>query len=140
MPFVLAEILDGEDSDQMLGGVKRMAWKLGLCSYAYQPDTTGDDKTPYTTQLLNVIDRITDHFNAGRLFGWLTPGMGDILTNYGLRFTFTGIGAADPLDGDGLIMGFKIIMESVSFDVSTANVVQSTSVVTTTRQINNPPF
>lgn len=140
MPFVLAEILEGEDSDQMLGGVKRMAWKIGLNSYGYQPDITGDDKTGYTTQLLNVIDRITDHFNAGRLKGWLTPGMTTILNNYGFRFTFSGISPADPLDGDGLIMGYKVIMDSVSVDTSTGNIQSSSSVVTTVTQINNPPY
>jgi hypothetical protein len=47
--------------------------------------------------------------------------------------------AADALEGDGLVMGYKIIFQSISFDAVTSNAPESTAVVTTIGQIGYPP-
>lgn len=47
---------------------------------------------------------------------WLTQAMANIFNIYGFQFTLTGITAADAIDQDGLIMGFKIGFDSTAFD------------------------
>ena len=58
-------------------------------------------------------------------FQWLTQGMNDILNSYGFRFTLSGIVKADALDQDGLILGYRIVFDSLAYDMVTFNAKQS---------------
>eukprot|EP01037_Dinobryon_pediforme_P011470 gene11470-11564_t len=72
--------------------------------------------------------------------GWLTPEMWEILNKYAFRFTLGGVHPADALDENGLVIGYRILMESVCYDMDTNNIIQSTSAVTSVNQVNNPPY
>lgn len=137
MPLCLCDLIDAEESGQFIGGVTRMDWRFGINSYNYQPNTTNEDDGGYSTSLLNVIDDIRQHFSKGI---FLTQGMADILENYGFRFTLSGIMTADALDEDGLVMGYKIIFDSISIDTNTNPLATSTNPLEFVVQVGNPPF
>ena len=140
MPMLLFELLEGGESRQLIGGITRLDYYVALNVYAQAPDQLGDDTTGYSPSLLNIIDTIRVHFSNGRLYGWLTQGMTDILNNYGFRFSLGGIVEADALEGDGLLMGKRLVFETISFDMATCNNPQSTSPVTSVAQVGNPPY
>lgn len=137
MPLCLFDLIDAEESGQFIGGVTRMDWRFGINSYNLQPNTTNEPDGGYSTGLLNVIDDIRCHFSKGI---FLTQGMADILENYGFRFTLSGIMTADALDEAGLVMGYKIIFDSISIDTNTDPIEQSTQVLEHVVQVDNPPF
>lgn len=194
-PFLLLDFVEAGESGQLIGGVTRMDWVIAMNSYGLSPDTTGDDKTGYSTSLLKVVDIPRRHFSKGNqtLFvkptgslvvgytymvvvgaityngnliqpgtsfiavtgqttftttaggyvgygPWLTYGMWQILVNYGFRFALSGLHPADHLDGDGLVMGYKVMFDSISFDTDTAGTQTSTAVVTSVAQLGNPPY
>lgn len=146
MPLVIVDLADGVDSKQYPGGLTRMEWQYAFNSYNYSPDGYVDDTTGYSTSLLKIpIDEIRRHFEIGK---WIAedpnaPGtylMNIILDLYGFRFTFSGVTPADHLDEDGLVMGYKIGFDSVSFDNVTKAVVYSDEVLEVVEQVDNPPF
>lgn len=144
MPLVIVDVPDAPDSLQYPGGLTRMEWLLNFNSYSYSPDGYVDDATGYSTSLLEIpIDEIRRHFSIG---AWIyvgtpeSPAMADILDLYGFRFTFSGVTTADALTEDGLVMGFKIGFDSVSFDSATKAVVPSVNPLEEVDQVNNPPF
>jgi hypothetical protein len=170
--FILLGLDAAPDTTQYPGGLTRCDWKWDFGSYNWEPDAYGDDQSGFSTDLLNFIDRIRQHFSLGALgkgvampgdtlkigviyqvingtivydgnpltagtffvcvaeainftstnngyvvgTSWLTQAMVTIFNNYGFQFTLTGITAADALDQDGLIMGFKIGFDSTAFD------------------------
>lgn len=125
MPLLLLEILPGEDSRQLLGGVTMMEWGFAMNSYVYSPDAHGGDVTGFATGLKQIIDDIRKHFS---LRTWLTTGMPAIEAAYGFRFTLSGLTHADALEAqDGLINGYRIMFDSVAIDDSTDSIVSSTS-------------
>lgn len=136
MPLVLIDVPDGVDTGMFLGGATHEDWQFGLNSYNYEPDAYADDKTGYSTGLLAIIQEIRRHFSFEE---WLTPGMSDVRQKYGFRFTLSGISPADALEGDGLIMGYKLIFDSISVDVSTVAVADSESVLEHINQQGYPP-
>lgn len=69
---------------------------------------------------------------------WLTQGMVDIFNDYGFQFTLSGINAADAIDTDGLVVGFKIAFQSTAFDIVT-QFTESDVVLTTVTQIQPTP-
>lgn len=114
MPLVLLEVIPGEDSSQYGGGLTKMYYMIAFNSYHYMPDAYGDElATGYSTGLLKVIDMIRQHLSNEQ---WLTAGMTNILNNYGYRFTLSGISQASEIPKDGLKIGHRIHMNSVSFD------------------------
>ena len=141
MPLLLVDLLEAPDSMQYPGGITRVDWNFALNSYNYMPDSMADDLSGYSMKLLDIIDNIRQHFSIGN---WLnttqSPTMTDILNNYCFKFTLSGINSADALDQDGLIMGYKIVFDSVGLDNSTSIVQDSTSPLSTVDQIDNPPF
>lgn len=66
------------------------------------------------------IDGFTTYTSPNNAYvvgtSWLTQAMVTIFNTYGFQFTLTGITAADAIDQDGLIMGFKIAFDSTAFD------------------------
>ncbi len=170
--FILLALDAAPDTIMYPGGLTRCDWKWDFGSYNWEPDAYGDDQSGFSTDLLNFIDRIRQHFSLGALgkgvampgdtlkvgvvyqvingtivydgnpltagtfficvaealtftstnngyvvgTSWLTQAMVTIFNNYGFQFTLTGITAADALDQDGLIMGFKIGFDSTAFD------------------------
>jgi len=140
MPLLLVDLLDAPDSLQYPGGLTRVDWNFAMNSYNYAPDPKADDPTGYSMQLLDIIDKIRSHFSKGIWLNTTSPTMIDILNNYCFKFTLSGITSADALDQDGLIMGYKIIFDSVGVDDGTSSEVDSTAPLETVDQIDNPPF
>lgn len=148
--LVLIDIDAAPDSVQYPGGLTRMDWKYGFCSYAYEPDAYTDDPTDYSADLLNFIDQIRRHFTAnfgGHLStiptiegtGWLSQEMVDAWDNYGFQLTLGGLTIADNINQTGLIMGYKINMETTALDSQTEYVIDTVE-LNNINQISNPPF
>lgn len=145
--LVLMDIQDGADSVQFPGGLTMTAYRFNFNSYNYQPDATVDDPTDFSTNLMNFIDDIRQHFSkslpgalpiSGDTNMWLTQAMTDIWNQYGFFLTFSGITGADPIDTEGLLFGFKISFESTALDSVTLFTENDIALQTIT-QINNPP-
>lgn len=192
--FVLLGLPDAEETFQYPGGLTRVDWQWALNSYNYEPDAMHDDKSGYSTSLLNFIDTVRRHFSIGArgngvtnssgtlrdgiiyqvaggsivynnvtllngtyfaaadpvltfttadggyVLGtsWLTQGMVTIFNNYGFQFTLSGITAAEPMDEDGIIMGFKIVFSSTALDDQTLFTGEAPLISVT--QVDNPPF
>lgn len=131
MPLVLIYCTDDFDLSQWIGGAKRVGWGFCFGSYHYAPDANLDDTTGYPPSLLIVIDKITDHFSAGLVNAlWLTQGMTDIFNEYCFQTCLAGMQRADPLNRDGLIMGWKTIFETISIGPATLSIRPSTAVLT----------
>lgn len=140
--FVLLDIDDAPESLQYPGGLTRMDWKWGLSTYNYEPDAMVDDPTDYSTNLLNFIDQIRQHFSLAQYGAngqWLSTEMANVFDTYGFQMTFFGITKADPIDQDGVIMGFKIDFESTALD-SVTDYVIDTVIAQNVNQVDNPPF
>lgn len=136
MPLLILDIPDGTDSGMYIAGATHADWLFCLNSYNYEPDAYADDNSGYSTDLLNIIDEIRRHFSFEV---WLTPGMNDVRSNYGFRFSLSGISPGDALDGDGLVMGYKIVFDSISIDVSTVAVSESSAILEHVVQQGYPP-
>jgi hypothetical protein len=136
MPLLLLDVPDGTETGMYTGGVTHADWLFSFNSYNYEPDAYTDDTSGYSTGLLDIIDEIRRHFSFEV---WLTAEMAAILTKYGFRYTLSGMLPADALEGDGLIMGYKIVFDSIAIDVSTAAVADSTAVLETVVQQGYPP-
>ena len=126
MPLLLLDLMEAPESGQYIGALTRMDYIFALNSYNYEPNSGCDPDGGYSTSLLNIIDTIRRHFSYGV---WITSEMTDILNSYGFRFTLGGLTPADPLEADGLIMGYKVVFDSISFDVETNDVAPSTAVL-----------
>lgn len=137
MPLLLLDVPDAVDTGMYCGGVSHADWQFLFGSYNYQPDAYTDDQTGYSTNLLNIIDQVRQHFSFGA--PWLTQGMYDVQTNYGFRFTLSGILPADALEGDGLVVGYKMIFDSIAIDMTTDAVISSTAVLEHAVQLGYPP-
>jgi len=126
MPLILLDMIDGSDSRQFIGGGSALEWNFAFNSYNIAPDAYAGDVNleGYSADLLDVIDRIRQHFSFGQ---WLTEQMIGIVDNYGFRFTFGGINRADALEGDGVVMGWRLHFESMAIDNTTNFVVPSSS-------------
>ena len=139
--FVLLDILDAPDSKQYPGGLTQMEWKYCFNSYNFEPDSFVDDVTGYSTDLLNFIDTIRQHFSSAQgNDGWLTDDMRNVQEQYGFQFTFGGLTVAEAVEKDGIVMGYKIDMETTALDAATLYLVQSGSVLEHVNQVGNPPF
>jgi hypothetical protein len=134
MPLILLDMIDGSESRQFIGGGTSMDWAFAFNSYNTAPDAYADDVDMggYSADLLDVIDRIREHFSFAV---WLTPAMTEIEDTYGFKFTLGGINRADHLDGDGMVMGYRLLFESMSIDQVTNLVVPSTQALDTVTQV-----
>lgn len=125
MPLLILDMIDAPEASQYLGGVTRMDWVFGMNSYNLQPDSYIDDVTPWSGSLLDIIDRIRAHFSlgfwlvAGRTDQSLPMAMADIEMAYGFKFTLSGLTRANNLDQDGLVMGWRIMFDSIAIDDAT---------------------
>lgn len=126
MPFLLVDLVDGADSGQYAGGVTHADWMFAFNSYNYEPNSYIDDESGYSSGLLNVIDSIRQHFSVGI---WLTAGMTSIVNNYCFKFTLSGITSAEAIDENGLVMGYKIVFDSIAIDNKTNYVDASKNVL-----------
>ena len=136
MPLLLLDIPDGSETGMYLGGNTTTDWQFGFNSYNNEPDAYNDDQTGYSTGLLDIIDEIRRHFSFEV---WLTPGMDAIRTKYGFRYNLSGILPADALDASGIVMGYKIMFDSVAIDIDTAAVADSTAVLEHVVHLGYPP-
>lgn len=136
MPLLLLDIPDGTDTGMWHGGATHADWLFALNSYNYEPDAYGDDKSGYSTGLLDVIDEIRRHFSFEV---WETQDMIDVCIKYGFRYSLSGILPADALEGDGLVMGYKIVFDSIAIDLTTAAVADSSAVLEHVTQQGYPP-
>jgi hypothetical protein len=123
MPLLIVDVVDAPDSGQQIGGLTRVDWMFAMNSYNYMPNSQIIDDKGYSTSLLKPIDTIRQHFSNGV---WLTSGMTDILNNYGFKFALSGITGADALEQDGIILGYKIMFDSLAFDSDTLDTIDST--------------
>jgi len=137
MPLLIIEMLPASEAYQYCGGVSRVDWMFKLNSYNYMPDGMIDDTTDYSRKLLDVIDTIRQHFSKGI---YLNSLMTDVLNNYCFKFTLSNVQNADPLDGEGLNIGYGIVFDSCAIDPSTNSIQPSTEVLTNVVQLDNPPF
>lgn len=128
MPLILIYIVDAPDTSRYIGGMKKSDWQLAFGSYHYNPDADLNDLSAYPASLSIIIDLIADHFATG-LTGnaWLTSSMTTIWQNYGFKVTLNGIGRADPLGKDGLLMGWKVNFDSIALSRNTSNTAISTA-------------
>lgn len=131
MPLVILDMQDAPETSQYLGGVTRVDWIFGMNSYNYQPDGYLDDATDYSANLLNIIDEIRRHFS---LHMWIRAAretdadpmtMPDVEETYGFKFTLSGLTRANPLEKDGLVMGWRIMFDSLSVDEETDSIYPS---------------
>jgi hypothetical protein len=136
MPLLLLDVPDGVETGMYAGGVTHADWLFVFNSYNYEPDAYNDDKSGYSTSLLDFIDEIRRHFSFEV---WETQEMIDVVNKYGFRFTLSGITPADALEGDGLVMGYKIVFDSIAIDVTTAAVADSEAVLEHVVQQGYPP-
>jgi hypothetical protein len=136
MPLLLVDIPGADETGQYLGGATHSDWIFAFNSYNYQPDSYGDDTSGYSASLLKVITTIRQHFSKGE---WLSPGMPYIEDVLNFRFTLSGITPADALDQDGLIMGYKIVFDSIAIDNSTNFTQMSKAVLEHAVQKGYPP-
>lgn len=136
MPLLLLDMTDGSDSRAFIGGGESMDWSFAFNSYNYNADAYADDALAggYSEDLLDVIDLIRQHFSFK---SWLTPGMTEINSNYGFVFTFGGIAKADHIDDSGIIMGWRVMFESMAIDEVTEWVEPSTEVLEEVTQVGD---
>ena len=138
MPFVLFELHNSPGLTQWMGGVTRVDWDMELSCYNFVPDAYDDDKTSYSTDLLNFIDTIRRHFSMPPNNGqWLSTNMAAIETAYGFSMTLNGLAPADQLDADGLTKGWKLTFDSMAVDAQTYYSPYSTALLTTIAQNDN---
>lgn len=125
MPLILIDMMDATDTSQYPGGGTKLDWAFGMNSYAYMPDSYNDDPSSFSTDLLSVIDELRTHFSIGI---WLVPpratddepmAIADLLNNFAFVFTLSGLVRAKHLQRDGLVMGWRIVFDSISIDSST---------------------
>ena len=127
MPLILIDLVDAPDSGQSIGGATIMEWLFSLNSYNYMPNAENSIDNGYSTDLIKVVDDIRRYFTVGV---WQTAEMTNIENNYGFKFSLSGIMAADQIDADGLVLGYKINFISISIDMDTFDMPQSISAVT----------
>jgi len=122
MPLILMVLTPEEGSGQLLGGLTQLEYQWDFEVYNYSPDISGMDPTSTSATLQNVADLIRRHWS--NFSTYLSQEMVDAFNNYGIRFTFNGLGNADPLQHpDGLIMGEKIKFDMIAFDDETTGIV-----------------
>jgi hypothetical protein len=115
--LVLIDVEHAPDSVQYPGGLSLMVWHFGFNTYAWEPDAYVDDDSGYSAGLLDFIDTIRQHFTANYAgLNWLTTEMITVWDQYGFQYTLTGLTNADAIDQNGLIMGWKIGLDTTSFD------------------------
>lgn len=136
MPLLLLEIPDGVDTGMYMAGVTHADWLFSFNSYNYEPDAYNDDTSGYSTGLLDIIDNIRRHFSYEV---WLTQEMNNIRSNYGFRYTLSGISPADVLQQEGIVMGYKLVFDSIAIDLATAAVADSSVVLEHVVQLGYPP-
>lgn len=113
-----------------------LIYKVAFGSILYNGNTYNANE--YFMAIAGVLTFTTT--NGGYVMGtsWLTQGMVTIFNDYGFQFTLGGILNADPVDQDGIIMGFKIVFESTALDNDTLFTGEAPLVQV--NQVNNPPF
>lgn len=137
MPLFLFDLVSAPDSDQWLGGATNMGWLFGMNGYNYEPNAHNEDDGGYSSNLINFVDDLRTHFSKTQ---FLTQGMADILTKYCFKFTLSGIVPADALPiEDGLVMGYRIVFDSISIDNSTNGVQYSAETLQHVVQLCYPP-
>jgi hypothetical protein len=126
MPLLILDVGDAPDAGQQIGGLTRLDWQFALNTYNYMPNAQTSDDKAFSTGLMDVIDAVRRHFTKGI---WLTQGMTDIEVMYGFVFSLSGIQGADMLDGDGLVLGYRIVFDSLAYDLETSDIIESTEVL-----------
>lgn len=139
-PLVLIDMEPGGDFQEMPGGLTMADWEFSLSIYDYLQDISGLDPTEFSVQVGKKADDLRRHFQNFTIFK--TPEMLAALTNYGTRWTLSGVKPADHIETqDGLSVGFKFIFDTISWDNKTLGVVPGPALQTADiNQINNPPF
>jgi len=118
MPLFTLRETPGEDFGEMIGGRTLCEWIIELSAYNVAPDVGGVDPSDYSATRINVIDDLRRHFKTYN--AWLTPEMANVKQVYGLKWTLTGSGEADPLDHpNGIVDGKKLVYATLSWDVDT---------------------
>lgn len=107
----------------------------GTINYNGNTFSTGQTFTP----VADVLTFTSNDAGYVYVFGWLTPGMANIFDTYGFAFTLEGVTSADPVDQDGIILGYKIAFDSTSLD-SVTLYTEDDVILETVTQIDNPPF
>lgn len=126
MPLVIIDLYEAPDSGQMIGGVSKIDWIVGLNTYNYMPNGYAAPDGGYSTDLLLPIDTVRRHFSKEL---WLTDEMKAALNDFDFRFTLTGITGADALDEDGIVKGYKIGFDCIGFDIDTNSTIDSSQVL-----------
>lgn len=116
LPLVVLECSDAPESAALPNGVCRMDWSFRLRVYAQEPDAYADDDDRGSTDNLEVIDLIKNHFIKGV---WITEAMTGLTTTYQFRMTYNGTyPAAELKTEDRAIKGFSHGFETIGFDYS----------------------
>lgn len=136
MPLIIIALEDGLDMMQWLGGATKLDFAFGMNTYNFDPNSYQDDQTGDSEELITPLDIVRQHFSIRQ---WIVPSRGlrtdipmamaDIEAKYGFRFTLEGMHRAKKLDQDGLVLGYRLIFDSIGIDDSTDSVVSSDPVV-----------
>jgi hypothetical protein len=126
LPLIILEIDEAPNSGQLIGGATQAEWNWGLVIYALEPDPYG--QTSYGTGQLKIVDDLQEHF-CGLTF--LAQTFIDVQANLNFTYAFKGINKAPEIEKNNkIIIGRKINFESVAFDDSTLDTIDSTSELT----------
>lgn len=79
--FVLLDLQNAPDTTQFPGGLTMCCYDFGVNTYTWEPDSYVDDDTPFSTSLLNFIDKVRQHFTLGPLGNGLVYPNGILIVN-----------------------------------------------------------
>jgi hypothetical protein len=117
MPLVLIDIHPTGECMQLIGGLTMMDYDCAFSVYNYQQGTP-EDPTDYSATRINNADAVRQHFSDFSNFN--AAQMASAFNTYGMRLSFQGAGAAEPLETEnGLAMGRAWHFSVTAFDNST---------------------
>lgn len=117
-PLFLIEISQASDSARLIGGLTRVCWDFALQIHFYEPNAYGSEDSDYAASLAEIVDKVRVHFENEV---WKVQEMQGLQTDYGLRITYQGTGAAAGIEVDeGMFtMAYRHEFVSVAFDQDT---------------------
>jgi hypothetical protein len=114
LPLIVLEIDTAKESARLPGGITRMDFDISVCVYSQAPDAYIDDDTTDSTSHLDYGDLVRNYLENEV---WVTQEMQDLVTNYGLRLTYSGTKKANHLKTkDSTLKGYQHDFESIAFD------------------------
>lgn len=118
-PLIMLYMLDGPQSEPMIGGAHKEMWDFSIAVYWYDPNAYGvDESADYSQELAKPLDIVRRHFGSPNRL-WLTTGMATLqgIDSYSFSMTYQGTHKAPPLKyQEGLALGNSIMLGSIAID------------------------